>query len=345
MQYGTGYSSDTRKGRVVGKRKTFRAGAGSVTIDHVEQHFTAVSSAEEFNAMAACVIDYQITHCSVYRKFAESHLYLPVSAFRHVPITSFPTEEAERVFVSSGTGQGQPRSRHWIRRLSVYERSVITCFERIAGTGPYTILVHLPEYAKESSLVYMARLLIERMGDEHSNFFLHDYSLLDDAVDRCRPVILLGAAFGLLELIDGRRWILPDDSLIIETGGMKTYRRHMVRSELHACLSEGFGLAVGQVWSEYGMCELSSQAYACGGEVFYPAPWLRCSVRDPSSLLRVKQGTPGVLAVVDLANMYSVSCLLTEDLAVQCGGGFEVLGRLPQSALRGCNFLLEDALT
>ena len=52
----------------------------------------------------------------------------------------------------------------------------------------------------------------------------------------------------------------------------------------------------------------------------------------------------GVLAVVDLANCYTVSALLTEDRAVQRDAGFEVLGRLSQAELRGCNFLLEKSL-
>ncbi len=316
-----------------------------MTIDYVEQHFASVSSAEEFDAMAHCVINFQTTHCPVYGRFAASHRYLPVSAFRHAPITSFPVEDAERVFVSSGTGSEQRRSKHWVRHLSVYERAVVTHFEYVAGPGPHTILAHLPRYATESSLVCMAELLIKRVGDEYSGIFLRDLHLFECAVARGQPFLLLGAAFGLLDLIDDRQWMLPHGSRVIETGGMKTHRRHLTRSELHARLGGGFGVAQEQVWSEYGMCELFSQAYACGGDVYFPPPWVRYSVRDPDTMQRLAEGDPGVLAVVDLANLYSVSCLLTEDVAVKRGEGFEVLGRLPQAAMRGCNLLLEDALS
>jgi len=54
-------------------------------------------------------------------------------------------------------------------------------------------------------------------------------------------------------------------------------------------------------------------------------------------------GVPGALALFDLANIYTVSAVLTADLAVQRGSGFEVLGRITGAELRGCNFLMPGA--
>ena len=51
----------------------------------------------------------------------------------------------------------------------------------------------------------------------------------------------------------------------------------------------------------------------------------------------------GLLAVLDLANMYSVAAILTEDRAVRRQGGVEILGRASGAELRGCNFLLSEA--
>jgi hypothetical protein len=76
------------------------------------------------------------------------------------------------------------------------------------------------------------------------------------------PVILIGAAFGLLDLIDlGVKGVFPSGSIVIETGGMKTRRRERSRSELHRELSVGFGLPMAQIHSEYGMAEMLTQAY------------------------------------------------------------------------------------
>src|SRR5690625_7594391 len=69
---------------------------------------------------------------------------------------------------------------------------------------------------------------------------------------------------------------------------MKTHRREMSREVLHERLSSGFGLtSEQQVDSEYGMCELLSQAYAMGDSWFETVPWMQVTVRDPDNPLRV----------------------------------------------------------
>ncbi len=299
--------------------------------------------------MAAVVEAYQRAHSPVYARYGQSQTYLPVEAFKYGPVTTFPPAEAERVFESSGTGQTTP-AKHYVRRLAVYERAVSVHFESVFGKGPFTLLAHLPHYSERgraSSLLYMMRHLIRGYGDQYSGFFLKDTALLERGMAASReketPLILFGAAFGLLDLAETRRWNLPETALVVETGGMKTYRRELGRAGLHRRLAEGFGVPEERVWSEYGMCELLSQCYTRGGSVFFPPPWVRFRVLDPlDSGREMPEGEAGVLALFDLANLYTVSALLTEDRAVRRGTtGFEVLGRLPAAALRGCNFLLE----
>ncbi|HET6568560.1 MAG TPA: hypothetical protein VFG50_11400, partial [Rhodothermales bacterium] len=155
------------------------------------------------------------------------------------------------------------------------------------------------------------------------------------------PLLLFGAAFGLLDLAEKGPMVLPENSIVVETGGMKTHRREITRAELHRKLADGFGLPVSRIWSEYGMCELLSQCYARGGGTYLPPPWLRFRVVDPERPEReMPEGEPGMLQIFDMANLYSVSAIRTEDLAVRRGEGFEVLGRLSGADLRGCNFLL-----
>ena len=290
--------------------------------------------------MAQAAQSYQRTHCRVYGQYGLD--YLPVEAFKHAPVTTFPPDQAEVVFESSRTGS-TVASRHYVRYADVYQRSVCANFAATMGRGPYTILAHLPGYAAQtSSLVYMVQLLMDQFGASDSSFFLEDWSPLERAITHhAAPLVLIGAAFGLLDLVEQHKWHLPAGSIVIETGGMKTYRRSITRNQLHVQIAEGFGVAQANVWSEYGMCELMSQAYAKGGEIYDPPPWMRVRVVDPLRPERVlPEGESGALAIIDLANLYSVSWLLTEDMGVQRGAGFEVLGRLPTSALRGCNFLI-----
>lgn len=330
-----------------------------MTIEELVRHITAARWAESaaFADAAAAVLDYQRAENDVYCRYCKektwtswaSAPHLPVKAFKHVPVTTFPPEEADHVFESSGTGQGIP-SKHYVRRLDLYERVVTAHFERVFGVGPFTFAAHLPGYVengRRSSLLYMVDVLIDRYGDRASGFFLDDTAPLDAALEHSvrhdTQFLLFGAAFGLLDLLAARTVALPPDALVIETGGMKTYRREMGRDELHARLADGFGIDEDRVRSEYGMCELMSQCYTRGDHVFFPPSWMRFRVVDPERPSRdIPEGESGALALFDLANVFAASALLTEDRAVRVGDGFKVLGRLSDAELRGCNFLVES---
>lgn len=321
------------------------------TIHDVIEGFTEIrhSDRDAFETASAIVEAHQRSHCDVYARFAPFR-FLPVDAFKLADVTSFPTDEAERIFVSSGTGD-QRRSRHFVRDLAMYERSVLTGYDLAVAQrfgwepGEITILGHLPAYATESSLVAMVSMLAESRGSKESGLFLEDTTVLDVAVRQAaeRPLLLFGAAFGLLDLLEHRSWKLPKGSVVIETGGMKTHRREIGRKELHDRLAEGFGIGRDHVVSEYGMCELMSQCYTGLDGLFRTPPWMQFHVVDPSDgSTLLDEGQEGILAFVDLANVHSVSAILTQDRAVSRQGGFEVLGRMAEAELRGCNFLLES---
>ncbi|MDA0873576.1 MAG: hypothetical protein O3C45_00795, partial [Bacteroidetes bacterium] len=156
---------------------------------------------------------------------------------------------------------------------------------------------------------------------------------------------LFGAAFGMLDLMEGGNVSLPTGSTIIETGGMKTHRREIGRQELHARLAGGFDVPEDRVMSEYGMAELLSQCWTDADGWFVAPPWMRFEVIDPEDgLTPVPDGTSGALALFDMANIHTVSHILTEDRAEAQGNRFRILGRLNAAELRGCNFLIESVL-
>ena len=319
-------------------------------ISEIIEGFTRIGDDDQasFESAASLVEIHQRRHCPVYARY-EGYRYLPVEAFKLAIVTSFPENRAERVFISSGTRK-QQRSRHFIADMSIYQRSVLAGFDRAVakrfgwGQGDVTILGHLPAYAQESSLVAMVTILINQRGNHRSRLFLEDTSALESATRKPAkgPVLLFGAAFGLLDLLECRAWRLPAGSVVIETGGMKTHRREIEREELHQRLADGFGVPLGHVISEYGMCELMSQCYTDENRIFRTPPWMQHVILDPSNPIAMcPEGQEGVLGFMDLANVHSVSAILTEDRAVSIAGGFKVLGRLAATELRGCNFLLE----
>lgn len=308
-----------------------------------------VSGDPRFETWRQVVEAYQRQLCPVYSRY-EGYRYLPIQAFKMTTVSTFPPEQAQSVFLSSGTGSAT-QSRHFVRDLKVYERSVLAGYDAMvrprvedAGEVP-VILAHLPAYAEESSLVAMLRILIRERGAPGSGFFLDDMKPLDQARTRGRPVILFGAAFGLLDLLERNRMPLPVGSSVIETGGMKTHRQEVGRHELHTRLAAGFGVRTERVISEYGMCELLSQCWSDEDGLFNTPPWMRFEIIDPEDgLTPLPNGTPGALALFDMANIHTVSHILTQDRAVADGKRFALLGRLDAAELRGCNFLLESAL-
>ena len=64
----------------------------------------------------------------------------------------------------------------------------------------------------------------------------------------------------------------------METGGMKGHREELPKARFHRILCEAFG--VESIHSEYGMAELTSQAYSSGSGIFRTPGWMRVLVRD-----------------------------------------------------------------
>lgn len=277
---------------------------------------------------------------------------LPIHAFKeHVVISS--SEVPFLQFKSSGTA-GSRRSSHYLSDPELYRLSVLHGMERVFPIDQYSFLFLLPGYSdnEHSSLIKMADHLISADSDGLSAFLsVNEMERAEAVIHRIihqqKKPILFAAAFGLLDLLDKSSGILPKCSQIIETGGMKTYRREVTKSDLRKRLSDGFGIPLSQIHSEYGMCELLSQMYAVSGEWFQTPPWVSVTIRDPEEPLRVcNEGEEGMIGIIDLANYYSCSFILTEDRGVMNHSGeFQVLGRWKGSELRGCNFLFENEIS
>ncbi len=322
-----------------------------IDVSYVSTHFPHLKADDKklFDRFADCVMEHQRANTPVYRRFVDFQ-YLPIEAFKRADVASFPPKEAEAVFKSSGTATSDNRSTHYIKSLAVYRRSVLAHFKIVFGRGPFTIIACMPVGSgafESSSLVTMAQMLIEELGTPVSSFVRVDLDALDVAVRSAKefeaPMILFGLAFGLLDIVDAGGLQLAPDSIVLETGGMKVHRREIGRTELHEKLSRGFGVSQDRIRSEYGMCELLSQFYMREDGLFYPPPWVQFRVFDPYVPEReLDEGELGALAVLDLANMYSVSSILTQDSAIRIGEGFDLVGRLTGAELRGCNYLLEN---
>jgi phenylacetate-coenzyme A ligase PaaK-like adenylate-forming protein len=328
------------------------------TLSHLESRIFNLKNDASIDSLALDVFRFQYDNNMVYRHFCdalgltadlvnalEDIPFLPIELFKSHRVVSFRGRE-KQVFTSSGT-TGSTSSRHMVYDLAVYERSFLESFRMFYGEpSDYCILALLPAYLERrgSSLVHMASRLIEVGGHPNSGFYLDELEVLSEALHRLmakgQKVLLLGVSFALLEFAE--RFPMPlQNTIIMETGGMKGRRREMVRAELHQILCRAFQQKV--IHSEYGMTELFSQAYSRGDGLFAAPPWMRLLIRDSNDPLDIiGEGRTGGINIIDLANLHSCSFIATQDLGkLHPGGFFEVLGRFDHSDVRGCNLMVE----
>ena len=114
----------------------------------------------------------------------------------------------------------------------------------------------------------------------------------------------------------------------------------MVRKELHEKLKLGFG--VKKIHSEYGMTELLSQAYSQGDGIFKTPFWMKAFIRDINDAQNLNfNKKSGAINIIDLANYNSCSFIATDAMGKFVNDDeFDVLGRIYNSDLRGCNLLI-----
>jgi hypothetical protein len=304
---------------------------------------------------------------------------VPTSAFKELELTSIPPEERTAVFHSSGTTEQKPsRHFHCAESLAVYEASLWNWFEPNLVSNSklktknlkLTCLTPSSEQAPHSSLVHMFETIRQQLGQPESvcvgqvdadGAWTLDFGAVLTAflpnASRLAPraSLLLGTAFSFVHLLDylaenNLSFRLPPGSRVMETGGYKNRSRSMPKSELHALISERLGVPLENIICEYGMSELSSQAYGQPTQnskfrtqnlerTFHFPPWARVRIISPETGREVAEGETGLIRIFDLANVFSVAAIQTEDLGVRRGDGFELIGRAQLAEPRGCSLM------
>lgn len=269
------------------------------------------------------------------------------------------------VFLTSGTTDGRERrGRHLVPRPEIYRAAAIAHLRmmlfpderRMAMLAMHPSADTMPE----SSLARMISWCVEEFGTgAHLAAASRDrvdtaavIRFLAEAGAKREPVCILGttAAFAAVfsELRNaGAKYRLADGSRVMDTGGAKGQITPLRAHEVIQAAGELLAIPPAMVINEYGMTELCSQLYDatpfnCSGatdateRVKIPPPWLRVTARDPVTLMPVAEGEIGLLTFFDLANVGSVSAVMTEDLGTVEAGRVRVLGRGVAGEARGC---------
>lgn len=248
-------------------------------------------SDQKFNRFARAIFKLQFEQNEPYRKFCQRRGVDPEKIEHYRDIPAAPTDVFKhvrlsrsaapaRTFRTSGTTLGA-RGEHHFGSLAAYEAALVAPFKRfcIPDTDQIRMLVIAPSSRDlpDSSLSFMLQELVERFGDEESEFFVQAgadgtlrtrFEALAEALSAAEaegiPTMILGTSFGYVEFFDAHpgSWKLAAGSRLMETGGFKGKIREISRDELYEIFEKRLGISAGFGVSEYSMTELSSQAYS-----------------------------------------------------------------------------------
>ena len=298
---------------------------------------------------------------------------VPVAAFKEMEFCCGTASAEFRTSGTSGTGPG----RHLMPSLDAYRLSALRNFTNCVLPEGWKlrtmVLAPPPRVRPASSLSQMFAWILEELTAPGSGWFFSEAGLqneklaeaLFDARAANSQALLLGTTAAFLSFYgfcdrEGIRMELPAGSRLMDTGGRKGTGslengpledfQAQFRRRTHAIL----GIPAEMCINEYGMTELSSQFYdralldhrerkaAVVFRVKLVPPWARVSAIDPVSLEVLPPGNPGMLRVVDLANVGSVAAVLTEDIGRVVEGGIVLEGRPRSAEARGCGLTLGE---
>jgi acyl-protein synthetase LuxE len=339
-----------------------RAWEDNMALEEEILRFLQKPDKEKFEAVALRLYEHQRSQNPVYSRYCEFFEQpeaidswkkipaVPQQAFKYSELRSFPANRTAAEFRTSGT-TGQGYGKHFLASLRLYQAAVRKGWHYFQlPRHPFILLMQDPEKAEFSSLSRMGGILSNYRRD---SFFVNNEGVVE--VDRLRlflwnrtePVTVFGTALAFLNLLEENVDLpLPSGSMVMETGGFKGMNHEINKEDLYAQLSRCFHVDADSIWNEYGMTELSSQFYSRGMlRPHFAPPWLRFLIINPNTNMEASPGEVGLLRIFDLANLWSVLAVQTQDLAVaQSDEGFLLLGRDPAALPRGCSRAMDELI-
>jgi hypothetical protein len=293
---------------------------------------------------------------------SDHKFFLPIEAFRSQKDSKQQLLfTPEKTFLSSGTTDlARSLSPFSKDGLALYKYASLLTFKAVIGfyfnntsnLKGFSLVPPTREWP-HSSLAQM----IAWIGEEWPVAYLTPETLGSMISHHQQPLFIIGTAFHFVWLIDAQVNIsLPPGSIVIETGGYKGKSRELSRQELYDGICQAFGITQDYIISEYGMCELASQAY----------DWVDSPHCDPENCLpldqrafrfprwvspyaaqgagRFKKSGKGALTLDDPLRIDYPWPLRTQDYVNinEKPASLRLLGRLKSAPPKGCSMNAEE---
>ena len=296
--------------------------------------------------------------------------FLPVSLFKTHELKSVADSQIIKVLTSSGTS-GQSVSRIYLdaETAQVQSAVLVKIVQHFLGKDrlPMVIIDHegvvrdrRSHSARGAGILGMAQFGRRPFYALREDMSLDDRGLLDYlAAAAGQKVLLFGFTYMVwsyfVQALERRGLSLDlKDGVLIHSGGWKKLQDLSVSPDAFRHRLQGL-TGIGSVLNFYGMAEQVGGVYFENDLHYLHAPiYSDVIIRDPVTLAPVPDGTLGLIQVLSsLPTSYPGHSILTEDLGVirgrdsadlsMKGRYFEMVGRVPESELRGCSDTFQPA--
>jgi Acyl-protein synthetase, LuxE len=287
--------------------------------------------------------------------------FLPAGLFKSHRLASVPPEAIFKTLTSSGT-TGEQISQIYIDKETALRQTIALgrVVSHVIGSARLPMLM-----IETSTLIPDRRRFNARAAGVlgFANLGRHHFYALDPEMNLdegglrvflerfgSHPFLMFGFTYMVWQYFYQRIrdfGLNLENGILLHGGGWKKLQEMSVgNEEFKRRLEEASGLR--RVYNFYGMVEQAGSVHLEGEDGYlYASNFGDVIVRDPVTFRPAPVGTPGVIQVLSvLPRSYPGHSILTEDLGMihgiddstcgRHGKRFSVLGRVPETKLRGC---------
>ncbi len=285
--------------------------------------------------------------------------FLPIRAFRDFSISIHQKSDETTTFLSSGsTNAIKAQHKFTADGLKNYALNSCDGFEQFLKKNNFqnSIIISLvpsPTVWPQSSISAMLQMFKDCNYPVVWCAKEDDFLNILSTTPLDKNILVFGTTFHHLLLIEHihtnnflkkfHEALEHRTMTIIDTGGTKGRTRAFTPQEIDNSLKDFYASENTTIFSEYGMCELGSQAWSANSEhnsIFQANKTLTPFALDLQNNCTLPSNQKGFLGFIDEVNVNSYQAIITEDfgeIISQNERIFKLNGRASNASIKGCS--------